>query len=154
MKKSLILLTVFLVSVIFTAGAADFSGKWKLNTSKSKLGDQFSMAPKELNATQGENSLSVEKHLSFQDQEITTSEKYTLDGKESVNPGWQDSQKKCTAVWSADKNSLTVTSKMPMGDSDMTTTEVYKIVDGNLVVESNMSSSFGENKETMVFDKQ
>ena len=154
MKKSIILLSALLVAMVFTASAADFSGNWKLNKSKSKLGEQFSMAPSILIAAQSGNDLNLEKHISFQDQEMTTKEKYTLDGKESVNPGFQDSQKKSTAVWSGDKNSLTITSKVPMGDNDMTTVEVYKIVDGNLVIDSKMSSSFGENNETMVFEKQ
>ena len=154
MKKSIILLSALLVAMVFTASAVDFSGNWKLNKSKSKLGEQFSMAPSILIAAQSGNDLNLEKHIAFQDQEMTTKEKYTLDGKESVNPGFQDSQKKSTAVWSGDKNSLTITSKIPMGDNDMTTVEVYKIVDGNLVIDSKMSSSFGENNETMVFDKQ
>jgi len=154
MKKSIILLSALLVAMVFTASAADFSGNWKLNKSKSKLGEQFSMAPSILIAAQSGNDLNLEKHISFQDQEMTTKEKYTLDGKESINPGFQDSQKKSTAVWSGDKNSLTITSKIPMGDNDMTTVEVYKIVDGNLVIDSKMSSSFGENNETMVFEKQ
>jgi len=154
MKKSIILLSALLVAMVFTASAADFSGNWKLNKSKSKLGEQFSMAPSILIAAQSGNDFNLEKHISFQDQEMTTKEKYTLDGKESINPGFQDSQKKSTAVWSGDKNSLTITSKIPMGDNDMTTVEVYKIVDGNLVIDSKMSSSFGENNETMVFDKQ
>ena len=154
MKKSIILLSALLVAMVFTASAADFSGNWKLNKSKSKLGEQFSMAPSILIAAQSGNDFNLEKHISFQDQEMTTKEKYTLDGKESVNPGFQDSQKKSTAVWSGDKNSLTITSKLPMGDNDMTTVEVYKIVDGNLVIDSKMSSSFGENNETMVFEKQ
>jgi len=154
MKKSIILLSALLVAMVFTASAADFSGNWKLNKSKSKLGEQFSMAPSILIAAQSGNDFNLEKHISFQDQEMTTKEKYTLDGKESVNPGFQDSQKKSTAVWSGDKNSLTITSKVPMGDNDMTTIEVYKIVDGNLVIDSKMSSSFGENNETMVFEKQ
>jgi hypothetical protein len=154
MKKSIILFAAFFVAMAFAVNAADFSGNWKLNKSKSKLGDQFSMAPSILIAAQSGNDFNVEKHISFQDQEMTTKEKYTLDGKESINPGFQDSQKKSTAVWSGDKNSLTITSKLPMGDNDMTTIEVYKIVDGNLVIESKMSSSFGENNETMVFEKQ
>ena len=154
MKKSIILLSALLVAIVFTASAVDFSGNWKLNKSKSKLGEQFSMAPSILIAAQSATDFNVEKHIAFQDQEMTTKEKYTLDGKESVNPGFQDSQKKSTAVWSGDKNSLTITSKIPMGDNDMTTVEVYKIVDGNLVIDSKMSSSFGENNETMVFEKQ
>lgn len=153
MKKLAGLFVASLVLFAFSASGVDFSGTWKLNKGKSKLGEQFSMAPSVLIAAQSATDLNVEKHISFQDQEMTTKEKYTLDGKESVNPGFQDTQKKSVAVWSDDKSTLTITSKMSMGDSEITTTEVYKMSDGNLVVDSKMSSSFGENAETMVFEK-
>ncbi|MBK7132619.1 MAG: hypothetical protein IPH69_07285 [Bacteroidales bacterium] len=73
---------------------------------KSKLGDQFSMAPKEIIITQGANELNVERHSSFQDQEFTTKDKFTLDGKECVNAVWQDTQKKSTLTLSEDKKSI------------------------------------------------
>ncbi len=155
MKKSFILFAVLLFAIVCSVSATDFSGNWKLNSSKSKLNDQFSMAPKEIITSQSENSLSVEKHVSFQDQDFTTNDKFTLDGKECINPGWQDTEKKSTAVWSDDKTSLKITSKMPMGDNgDMTIVEVYKIDGENLVVVTSVSSSFGESSETMVYDKQ
>lgn len=154
MKKTFILLSVLLVGFVFAANAVDLSGKWKLNASKSKLGEQFSMAPKEIVTVQSGNDLSVEKKSAFQDQEFTSTEKYTLDGKECTNAGFGDSQRKSTAVWSDDKSSLKITSKMSFGENEMTITEVYKLTDGNLVIESSTSSSFGENKETQVYDKQ
>jgi len=152
MKKVFFLFSALLISVLVSA-QADFSGSWKLNSSKSKLGDQFSMAPKEIIIIQKGNDLSVERHSSFQDQDFTTNDKFTLDGKECVNTGWRDTQKKSTAAWT-DKNTLKITSKIPMRDSgEMTITEVYKMDAGNMVIESNASSSYGDFSETMVYDK-
>lgn len=155
MKKSVFLLAALLISVIVSAQGVDLSGTWKLNSSKSKLNDQFSMAPKEIIVAQKDNDLNVEKHSTFQDQDFTIKDKFTLDGKECINPGWQDTQKKSTAVWSDDKISLKITTKIPMNDGgEMTINEVYKMDGNNLVIESSASSSFGDMAETMYYDKQ
>ena len=83
--------------------------------------------------------------MSFQDNDFTIKDKFTLDGKECINPGWQDTQKKSTAVWAEDKLTLKITAKFPMGDNvDMTIVELYKIDGGNLVNETCASSSFGD----------
>lgn len=155
MKK----IAFFLIAVSVTAFAAgqapDFSGNWKLNTGKSKLGDQFSMAPYSIIIKQQGNDLNVEKHTTFQDQEFTTNDKFTLDGKECINAGFMDSQKKSTAVWSDDKTTLKITSKIPMGDGgEITIIEIYKMDGSNMVIESTSSSSFGDMSETMVYDRQ
>ncbi len=155
MSKTVFLLAVLLGSVIVSAQAIDFSGNWKLDNSKSKLNDQFSMAPKDIIVEQSENDFKLERHSSIQGNDFTINDKFTLDGKECINPGWQDSEKKSTAVWSDDKLSLKITTKFPMGDNgEMTIVEVYKLDGGNLVVESTASSSFGDVAETMVFNKQ
>ena len=155
MNKIVFLLATLLVSTIVSAQIPDFSGNWKLNPSKSKLADQYSMAPKEIILVQSGNDFNVERHSTFQDQDFTIKDKFTLDGKECINPGWQDSQKKSTAVWSDDKNSVKITTKFPMGDNgDMTINETYKMDGQNLVVEASSTSSFGDRTETMVFDKQ
>jgi len=155
MNRILFLLASLLVSVIVSAQTPDFSGTWTLNKTNSKLNDQFSMAPKDMIVIQTANDLDTEKHSSFQGNDFTIKDKFTLDGKECVNPGWQDSQKKSTAVWSDDKASLKITTKFPMGDNgEMTIIEVYQLKENHLVIESSASSSFGDVAETLVFDKQ
>ena len=155
MNKMVFLLAALLVSTIVSAQTIDFSGNWKLNSSKSKLNAQFSMAPKDMIAIQTGNDFNLEKHSTFQDNDFTIKDKFTLDGKECINPGWQDSQKKSTAVWADDKSSLKITTKFPMGDNgEMTIVEIYKMDINNLIVESSASSSFGDVAETLVFDKQ
>jgi hypothetical protein len=155
MKKIKFLIAAFLISAVATAQVVNFSGNWKLNSAKSKLNAEFSMAPKEIIVVQKGNDLNVEKHSSFQDQDFITNDKFTLDGKECINPGWQDSQKKSTVTWADDKKSLKISTKFPMNDGgEFTILEVYKIDGSNLLIESSASSSFGDMSESMVYDKQ
>lgn len=155
MKKLLLVFAAVMFSSAIFAQGPDFSGAWKLNDSKSTLGAEFSMAPKEVVITQSGNDLSVEKHSEFQGQEFVSTDKFTLDGKECTNTVFQDMQKKSTCAWSDDKSSLNVVSKMSMGDGgDITINEVYKLDGGSLVIESKSSSSFGDMAEKMVFDKK
>jgi len=155
MKKTLFIFAAFILSAAAIAQGINLNGSWKLNNEKSKLNAEFTFAPKEVIITQSGNDLTVEKHSSFQDQEFTTTDKLTLDGKECINPGFQDSQKKSICTWSEDKATLKIISKIPMGDGDeMTITEIYKMDGSSMVIESNASSSYGELVETMVYDKK
>jgi len=136
------------------AQGPDFKGSWTLNNKKSKLNAEFSFAPKEVIITQTGNDFTVEKHSSFQGQDFVTNDTLTLDGAECINTGFQDSQKKSTCNWSGDKTSLKIVSTISIGDGDMTINEIYKMDDGNLVIESLTSSSYGDLNETMVYDKK
>lgn len=155
MKKILYLLVFSLITLTSMAKVADFSGTWNLNKAKSTLNDQFSMAPSQIILLQGAEVLDVEKHATWQDQEFTIKDKFTLDGKECINKGWQDSQKTSTAVWSDDEKTLTITSKLPMQDgTEMTIVEIYQMEGENLKLAVSTSSSFGDMSETFLFDKQ
>jgi len=155
MKKIVLLSVVILFSCAISAQVQDFTGTWKLNTGKSILGDQFSLAPREIIVSQNGNDMTVEKHSDFQGEAMTTTDKLTLDGKECINTAWQDAQKKSTAVWSDDARTLTVTSKLNIGEAgDITIVEIFKMDAANMVLVSNASSSYGDLAETMVYDKQ
>ncbi|HKJ42605.1 MAG TPA: hypothetical protein VKA27_10965 [Sunxiuqinia sp.] len=154
MKKLLVVIAMAVVTMAASA-QPNFSGSWKLNTSKSKLNDQWTMAPKSIDINQSDNQLGVDKHVSFQDNDFTISDKFTLDGKECINKGWRDTEKKSKANWSDDKKSLTIDSTLPMRDGgDMTIKETYQMDDKTLVLVSHVSSSYGEVEERMVYDKQ
>jgi len=154
MKKIKFLLTALLISSVAAAQVINFSGSWKLNSSKSKLNAEFSFAPKQIILTQKGNNLDVEKHSIYDYQDYTTNDKFTLDGKECINPGWQNYQKKSTAVWSDDKKSLIITSKISTDNNDIIIKEVYKMEGNNMVLESSLSSTDGEMSETIFYDKQ
>lgn len=153
MKKTALLLVAMMVASL-TFAQTDLSGSWKLNTSKSKLGER-SFAPGSLVLVQKDNNLSIESHTTFQEQEMTSTDKLTLDGKECVNTGMMDMQKKSVATWSEDKTTLKVVAKIAFQDQTLTITESYKMDAGNLVVESSMGGgAMGEMKETRVYEKK
>ena len=152
MKKLVFLVTaVFFTTMVFAQ--TDFSGSWTLNTSKSKLGER-SFAPKSVVIVQTKTDISIETRSEFNGEERVRKSKYTLDGKECTNKGFRDMDVKSTAVWSADKKALTITSKIQMDNGDMTMKSVYKMDGANLVNESSSSSSMGDRSETQVFDKK
>lgn len=152
MKKTILIIAAAMTTAL-AFGQTNFSGTWSINNEKSKLGEP-SFAPKGIVIVQGENSLSIESHMDWQGQEMTTNEKFSLDGKECVNPGMMETQKKSVVTWSDDKTSLKIVSKIDFQDQTMTLTDVYKLENGVLVVESSSSSSFGDMSETRVYNKK
>lgn len=152
MKTTILLLIVFLFCSVANA-QTNFSGSWELNSSKSKLAER-SFAPKKLVITQKKNDLSIESHSVWGDREFSRTNKYTMDGKECVNAGFRETEVKSTAIWSDDKKSLTISSKVPMQNETMKMKAIYKVDGNTLVVESSASSSFGDYSETQVYDKK
>lgn len=153
--KAIFFFSILLFASLLTMAQVDFSGNWKINNSKSTLNTEFSMAPNELVITQSDSIITVERHASFQGENFTFTDKIYLDGKESINNGWMDSKKKSVASWSEDKASLKISTKIPMdGGEELSLTETYMLDGGMLKIVSTASSSWGENSETYLFDKQ
>lgn len=154
MKKFTFIMSGLLISLLSFAQSPDFSGKWSLDATKSKLNSEFSMAPGKMTIEQKGNNLKMEKISNFQGESFTTTEQYTLDGKESTNTGFMDSQRKSTVNWSDDKKSLNILSKIAFDGGEVNITETYKMDGKNLVVESNSKSSFGDSSETYFYTKE
>jgi len=68
MKKVLLTFAAVLFSAAILAQASDFSGSWKLNTSKSTLGAEFSMAPRDVIIMQNGMTCRSKNILSFRDR--------------------------------------------------------------------------------------
>ncbi len=161
LKSVLFVVLSLLLSAATYAQTTNFSGSWSYNESKSKLGEAgFRMISQKLTITQIENSFTVEKSFTGQDgTERKSTETYSLDGKESVNPVFNTS-KKSIATWSADKKSLTVASVMVLemnGDKmEIKTTEIYSLndADKSLSLNSQSTSSMGDRTATLVYDKK
>ena len=153
--KKLLFVIVMALATMAASAQANFSGSWKLNSSKSELNDQWSMAPKSIDIKQSGNELGVDKHVSFQNNDMTISDKFTLDGKECINQGWGDTEKKSTVNWSDNKKSLVINTSISMRDGGtMTIKETYSMDGAALVLDSHASSSYGDVEEHMVYDKQ
>jgi len=145
---------------------ANFSGKWAFNESKSDMGQPSEGGGQRMGgsggaftATQEANLLTVESTRTGQDgQTRTTTSKYTLDGKESVNSTGRG-ESKSTTSWSADGKSLTIVTTRTFerdGQSmEMKTSEVWSLTSpAALSIVRTMNTPNGERITTMVYDKQ
>ena len=87
---------------------------------------------------------------------MSTTSKYTLDGKESVNTSTRG-ESKSIASWSADGLTLNIATSMTMdrnGQSmTMKSTEIWALTDAKtLTVQSSFTMPDGERKSTRVYD--
>ena len=157
------------------AGKADFSGTWALNAEKSDFGGGPGGPPQgqgqppqgarmrgsggDFTAKQEANLLTVERTMTRQSGEtVTTTSKYTLDGKESINTTGRG-ESKSTATWLTDGKTLKIATSRTFdmdGESrTMTSNEEWTLTGaGTLSIKTTMSTPGGERTRTMVYDKK
>lgn len=159
--------TVFVTAAAFAAICsahtvrenANFSGDWTLNATKSDLGEMAGRVPTKLKVTQAADAITTERTSTFNGEERKTTEKITLDGKESENVVFGTAKKKSTAKWGADGQALDVTSTIAFERDGQTTeikgTENWKLSDGGktLTIESTSVSTRGSFKAKAVYEK-
>ncbi len=164
MNISLPVLFAF-VSLILLSGSLaaqpNFSGSWAFNESKSTLGEGPMMSATSMTVNQQAALISVDLvQPSFDGSEMKRSEKYTLDGKESVNEGMMGSSIKTITTWSDNKKELkfakTIAFDMNGETMEMKMTDVWSISDDGktLTVKSTMSSQMGDTNMVLVYDKK
>ena len=157
-----VLFTLFVLpSDLYAQGAKpNFSGTWAFNESKSNLGEGRGFrSASQMTVTQDANNLTVARVRTNRDGEATTTtEKYTLDGKESVNTaGFGPS--KTVVKWSADGKTLnfaiTRTFDRNGETIEMKSTEDWTLTDARtLSVLSTSVFQDNERKTTSVYDKK
>jgi hypothetical protein len=140
----------------------NFSGDWKLNESKSEIGQFGRGAARSIKVVSSDaNGIVIERTSTNQAGEaVVRKESLTFDGKEiETTGGFGNSKRKMKAKWSDDGNSMIIDA-VTLFDRDGQTTEIkqketWKLsADGNtLTIES--SSSFGDNNNTqkLVYEK-
>jgi len=172
MKNKVIGILAFAVIVAFimpsTASGqakANFSGNWVFNASKSDQpqgggqgqGQRSGFGGGNFVAKQDANTLTVERTRTSQNgQTVTTTMKYTLDGKESINTGAGGrGESKSVATWSADGKSLTIVTTRTFNNRTMTTKEVWTLTAPNtLTITTTSSTPNGEMTMKRVYDKK
>jgi hypothetical protein len=162
---SLTMIIAFIMPVMVNgqAGKTDFSGNWTMNADKSTMPDGGQGGPRmaggNLVVTQAANALTVERTRTGRDgQPMTTTLKYTLDGKECVNSSPRG-ESKSIAKWSADGKSLTIATTMNMnfnGEArEFKSSEVWTLTDAKtLSVATTRTGQNGDVKMTIVYDKK
>jgi dipeptidyl aminopeptidase/acylaminoacyl peptidase len=163
---TLMLALIAPVMINAQAGKTNFAGDWTLNAEKSTQpqggqggGGGMRMGGGNFVATQEANLLTVVRTRTGQDgQPTTTTMKYTLDGKESINTSPRGDSKS-VAKWSADGKSLTIETTRTMdmnGESrTMKSTEVWSLTDAKtLSVTATRQGPDGDVKSNMVYEKK
>ncbi len=155
---SLAVIIAFLMPALANAQAkANFAGSWTLNAEKSTLpqggpggGGGGRMGGGSFTVTQDANTLTQTR----EGQNGPISTKYTLDGKEAVNSTGRG-ESKSTATWSTDGKTLTIVTKRSFNDNEMTTTEVWSLVDAKTLSISSTrpGRDGGSTTMKMVYDK-
>ena len=163
---TLVLAFISPVRVLAQAGKANFAGNWTLNAEKSSQpqggqggGGGMRMGGGNFVATQDANLLTVVRTRTGQDGQPTTSTmKYTLDGKESINTSSRGDSKS-VATWSADGKALTIETSRTMemnGESrTMKSKEVWTLSDAKTItVVLTRQGQDGEVTNKMVYEKK
>lgn len=135
---SLTIMLAFIAPLMTNAqgGKANFAGNWTYNAEKSTQppaggggGGRGGFGGGNFVATQDANTLTQVRTRTGQDgTPTTTTTKYTLDGKESVNTTPRG-ESKSTATWSPDFKSLTIVTKASFNGNEMTITAVWSLID-------------------------
>lgn len=143
-----------------TTDRANFSGEWKLNESKSELGEFGGRVARTLKAEQNDNSITISRTTpGFNGGDpITTTITLSYDGKVTETEGFGGSKRKSSAKWSDDGNTLTINNTIIFERDGQTnefkSTEVWTTTkDGNLSVVTNSSSPRGETTTKAVYTK-
>lgn len=150
-------------------GQVNFSGEWKLNESKSKMGGKFPlcifggdrMRSKTMKIATHADFLTVDVASSSSDGALVTrQEKLVFDGKQNKATYVGVAREKSSAWWSDDGQTMTVHSVRSFdkngGTADFKVTEVWKLINGgkSIVIQVNERSSSGEHTMTLVYDRQ
>lgn len=143
-----------------TAQKANFAGDWKLDESKSELGEFGGRAARALKAVQNDGDITISRTTpGFGGGDpMTTTVTLTFDGKEVESEGFGGSKRKSTAKWSEDGKSLTINTTMIFDRDGQTmefkSTEVWTLTaDGLLSVATTSSSPRGDSSTKAVYTK-
>jgi len=139
---------------------ANFSGDWKLDESKSELGNAGGRVARTLKAVQKENDITISRTTpGFNGGDpISTTFTVTYDGKVTESEGFGGSKRKSTGKWSADEQTFTISSVMVFernGETmEIKSTETWSLTkEGLLSVVTQTSSSRGESTTKAVYSK-
>lgn len=152
---TLSVVVVFLMNFTNANGQkANFNGVWAFNESKSKLSEGARYATK-LTVKQEGNNLTVDRVRNFNGDETTTTEKFTLDGKESVNTGPRGDSKS-VATWSADGKTLTFATTRTTSNGERKSSEAWSMPDAKTMsIDSKATTRDGDPANaTLVYDKK
>ena len=153
-RRVLILFAILALAALPALAKPNFTGDWKLNTSKSNFGQMPAPDSMSYKITHADPKLSTVTKQSGQMGEFEMQASYTTDGKESSNKGFGEATMKSVAKWDGDV--LSIETKGQFGDNEFTMTQKVSLSeDGKTMnIVQVFKSSMGEGEQKLVFDKQ
>lgn len=154
-----ILPAAMLVSFTIPFDRVNFSGDWKLDESKSELGEFGGRVARSMKVEQKEDVISIARTTpGFNGGEaVTTTASLTYDGKITESEGFGGSKRKSSAAWSADGSALTLNSTIVFDRDGQTmefkSTETWTMKDGMLSVVTHSNSPRGESTTKAIYKK-
>jgi hypothetical protein len=154
---SLLITSLFLLSFTKMADRANFSGDWKLNESKSELGEFSGFVPRSLKVEQKENAITITRTTpGFNGGDpVTTTVTLSYDGKITESEGFGGSKRKSTAKWATDGLTLTVNNSITFERDGQTnefkSTETWTTKDGQLSIVTYSNSPRGETTTKAIY---
>lgn len=132
----------------------NFTGDWKLNTTKSDFGQVPPPDSMTYKIDHADPKIASVNKQSGQMGDVEMKTNCTTDGKECTNEGFQGSQTKSVMKWDGD--ALMTDSKGSFGGMDFTLKSKWTLsADGKtLTVAQTIGTSMGDFTQTLVFDKQ
>ncbi|MEO7529984.1 MAG: hypothetical protein ABIS69_01190 [Sediminibacterium sp.] len=147
-------------SYTLSAQRTSFSGDWKLDESKSELGEFGGRIARSVKAEQKDDAITVTRTTpGFNGGDpVTTSVSLPFDGKVVESEGFGGSKRKSTAKWSEDGKTLMINSTMNFerdGESfEFKSTESWTIIsDGLLSIAATTNSPRGESATKAIYKK-
>lgn len=154
---SLLVPALLLLSFTKMADRAIFSGDWKLNESKSELGDFSGFVARSLKVEQKEKDITITRTTpGFNGGDpVTTTVVLSYDGKITESEGFGGSKRKSTAKWSDDGLTLTINNDITFERDGQTnqfkSTETWTIKDGLLSIVTHSNSPRGETTTKAIY---
>jgi hypothetical protein len=132
----------------------NFTGDWKLNSSKSTFGEMPAPDSMAYKVTHAEPKLTTALKQSSQMGDFEINATYTTDGKECTNEGFMGSTTKSVVKWDGD--ALVIETKGQFGDNEFTMTQKWTLSDDGktLTIAQTVKSAMGEGEQKLIFDKQ
>ena len=145
------ILALLAIAAMSAFAKPNFSGDWKLNSSKSAFGQM--PAPNSMSAkiAHEEPSLKVNLKGSGEQGDFEFASNYTTDGKECTNEMFGNPVKS-TLKWDGD--TLIIESKAQFGDNEFTMIDKWTLDGRTFTISRTFKSAMGEGEQKLVFDKQ
>jgi hypothetical protein len=152
-RRFFAILVLALAAALPALAKANFSGDWKLNTSKSSFGQMPPPSSMTSKITHEDPKLKNQVKQSSDMGDFEFESNYTTDGKECTNEMFGGPQKS-TLKWDGD--TLLIETKAKFGDNEFTMQDKWTLSDGGktLTIIRLFKSSMGEGEQKMVLDKQ